>query len=178
MEDRLRRAEGALCEQCAGEALGSVVEFKSPAEVARLFQSRLQALIPSPVHYTVAGPVTDNSELAMALADALIDVGPDGYDPARAAAQYLAWRRSRPFDSGNAIGQALADLHRRRSRPHQVAEGFLRLGRNPHRRQRPRPQRVRQVARIAPVRLDAVGRPHRHHSRQGLVIVAETPEAD
>ncbi|MCL5967242.1 MAG: ADP-ribosylglycohydrolase family protein [Firmicutes bacterium] len=114
--ERLSRAEGALWGECAGDALGSVVEFLSAADVRAAFPEGLRDLIASPVHGTQAGQPTDDSELAFALADSLIIRGPEGYHPETAASQYLSWWTSNPFDCGHTIAQAvtaMADAARR-----------------------------------------------------------------
>lgn len=100
------RARGTLYGQLAGDALGSMVEFRRAHEIRRLYPEGLREIGPSPVHDTIAGQATDDSELAFELADALIAGGAQGYDPNRAARGYVAWIRSHPFDVGNTIGQA------------------------------------------------------------------------
>ncbi len=108
--ERLSRAEGALWGQCAGDALGSVVEFSSADDIREAYPEGLHDLIASPVHGTLPGQLTDDSELAFALADSLIAGGPEGYDPERAASEYLAWWTSNPFDCGGTIAQAVGAM--------------------------------------------------------------------
>jgi ADP-ribosyl-[dinitrogen reductase] hydrolase len=101
------RALGAMLGQLAGDALGSMVEFAHPEDVRARYPQGLSAMGPSPCWKTIAGQPTDDSELAFELADALIAGGAAGYDPYAAAARYLRWGRSDPFDMGGTIGLAV-----------------------------------------------------------------------
>jgi ADP-ribosyl-[dinitrogen reductase] hydrolase len=132
---RLRRAQGCLLGQLAGDALGSMVEFKSGAEIARRYPGGLRRIEPSPVWGTLAGQPTDDSEMALALARSII---PDGYSDEAAARAYAEWRLSRPFDVGNTVrratdgmvaaisrGENVSDAARRAANPKSEANGAL-----------------------------------------------------
>jgi ADP-ribosyl-[dinitrogen reductase] hydrolase len=110
-DDQLRRAQGCLLGQLAGDALGSMVEFKPAAEIARLHPHGLRQIGPSPQWDTIAGQPTDDSEMALALARTLLQHGCD--DEAIANA-YDQWNRSGRFDCGRTIGRALAGVGARR----------------------------------------------------------------
>ncbi len=101
----LRRAQGCLLGQLAGDSLGSLVEFMGPSEIARQYPQGVRALADGGVWGTLAGQPTDDSELALALARSLVARG--GFDPAHVQAAYLAWGRSGPFDIGTTTRAAL-----------------------------------------------------------------------
>lgn len=100
----LSRAQGCWLGQLCGDALGSMVEFNSASAIAKLYPHGLHEIGPSPVHGTLAGQITDDSEMALALARTLLQAGCN--DEAIAIA-YGAWCQSNPFDSGGTISQAL-----------------------------------------------------------------------
>ena len=101
----LRRAQGCLLGQLAGDALGSLVEFQSPEAIRSQHPQRLTALKSGGTWGTIAGQPTDDSELALMLARTLVTA--DGYDPALAAASYAYWYATDPFDAGNTTRRAL-----------------------------------------------------------------------
>jgi ADP-ribosyl-[dinitrogen reductase] hydrolase len=112
------RALGAMLGQLAGDALGSMVEFQSAARIRELYPDGLRTIQGSPLFHTLAGQPTDDSELALALADALIAAGSAGYDPGQAARAYMAWARSGPFDIGGTIGRAIRVMEEAEARGH------------------------------------------------------------
>jgi ADP-ribosyl-[dinitrogen reductase] hydrolase len=106
MSDLLRRARGVLLGQAVGDALGTTVEFSGPEEIAaRRAGDGWPARIVGGGPFDVAvGQVTDDTELALALARSLAAQG--RYDADEVARAYVAWRRSEPFDCGQATHQA------------------------------------------------------------------------
>ena len=62
---RLARAQGCLLGQVIGDSLGSRVEFKTAAEIARLFPGGVRELGDGGVYHTMAGQPTDDSEMAL-----------------------------------------------------------------------------------------------------------------
>jgi len=103
-----RRAQGCLLGQFAGDALGSMVEFKSAADIRRLYPDGLRLIGPSPVWRTLPGQPTDDSELALALSRSLVAVG--DFEAEAVAGAYVDWLATDPFDVGNTIGYALRVL--------------------------------------------------------------------
>jgi ADP-ribosylglycohydrolase len=103
-ESVVERAQGCLLGQFAGDALGSMVEFMSTDAIRQHYPGGLCEIGPSPVFHTLAGQPTDDSELALALARALLDG--DGFDDERVAEAYGTWLESAPFDVGGTIGTA------------------------------------------------------------------------
>ena len=100
----LNRARGALLGQATGDALGTTVEFLPSATAT-------QALPHGPLEITgggtfrvLAGQITDDTELALALARSLASRG--RYDEDDVATAYVRWYRSAPFDCGGTVGRA------------------------------------------------------------------------
>ncbi|MEO8288995.1 MAG: ADP-ribosylglycohydrolase family protein [Chloroflexota bacterium] len=105
--------------QLTGDALGSMVEFMSREEIARLYPGGLRKIGPSTVFGTVAGQPTDDSEMALALTRSLL---PNGYNPEAAAIAYGRWYNSAPFDIGTATRQATAAMARAAARGESASE--------------------------------------------------------
>lgn len=103
---RLSRAQGCLLGQIAGDALGSLVEFEPPVRIRRKYPGGVRQLEDGGVWRTLAGQPTDDGELALLLARAIVQAG--GYEPEAAAQAYRYWFRSGPFDCGRTVRRALA----------------------------------------------------------------------
>jgi ADP-ribosylglycohydrolase/fructose-1,6-bisphosphatase/inositol monophosphatase family enzyme len=117
----LRRAQGCLMGQLAGDALGALVEFQSEDRIAAGYaDGGPRALADGGPHSIVAGQPTDDSELALVLARSL--VAREGFDQEAVAGAYAGWyhgwthtlepqecghRWCRPFDVGGTTAQAL-----------------------------------------------------------------------
>ncbi len=102
----LSRAQGCLLGQLAGDSLGSLVEFHSEADIARLYPEGPSRLEDGGVYDTLAGQATDDSEMALALARSLVAHG--RYDGALVVEAYRRWARSEPFDIGATTLAALS----------------------------------------------------------------------
>lgn len=100
----LARARGAWLGQIAGDALGTTVEFKSPARIRELYPDGLRRIVGGGPFSVKAGQVTDDTELALALARSLAERG--RYEPDTIAAAYLGWYASGPFDVGGTTATA------------------------------------------------------------------------
>jgi ADP-ribosyl-[dinitrogen reductase] hydrolase len=114
----LARAQGCWLGQLAGDALGSMVEFKPAATIRQMYPGGLHEIGPSRVFGTLAGQPTDDSELALALARALVA---HGFDVEPIAAAYGDWHESGPFDEGGATRQALSGIAAARRRGDSAA---------------------------------------------------------
>ncbi|MCL5959379.1 MAG: ADP-ribosylglycohydrolase family protein [Chloroflexi bacterium] len=101
----LRRAQGCLLGQLAGDSLGGLVEFKSADRICR---EDPQFLRNGGQWNLLAGQPTDDSEMALSLARSIVEA--DRYDWEAAARMYHLWHRSRPFDVGNTTGKALGAI--------------------------------------------------------------------
>lgn len=102
----LARAQGCLLGQLAGDSLGSLVEFLSPARIAAEHPAGLSELADGGTWQTLAGQPTDDSELALALARSIVREG--RYDADAAQSAYVAWLGSGPFDVGGATRTSLS----------------------------------------------------------------------
>jgi ADP-ribosylglycohydrolase/fructose-1,6-bisphosphatase/inositol monophosphatase family enzyme len=101
----LGRAQGCLLGQVAGDSLGSLVEFQPSEKIARDYLSGPEELQDGGEWRTLAGQPTDDSEMALALARALVAYG--GFDAATILSAYQEWYRSGPFDIGQTTRAAL-----------------------------------------------------------------------
>lgn len=122
-EGPLSRAQGCLLGQFAGDALGSLVEFKAPGEIARRYPGGLRTLADGGTWDTLAGQPTDDSELALMLARSIVKERQ--YSAEAAARAYHHWYHSRPFDCGGTTAKALAAIGPRDAELGQTAEAAL-----------------------------------------------------
>jgi ADP-ribosyl-[dinitrogen reductase] hydrolase len=102
---RLSRAQGALLGQCAGDSLGSLVEFAPASEIHTRHGDGPRVLDDGGCWETIAGQPTDDTEMALALARAVAARG--DYEAAVVLEAYRAWHRSSPFDVGRTTEAAL-----------------------------------------------------------------------
>lgn len=103
---RLARAQGCLLGQLAGDALGSLVEFQGPSEIARRHPDGVRDLRDGGCWDTLAGQPTDDSEMALTLARCLARDG--RHDLTAITDAYRAWAGSGPFDMGTTTSAGLA----------------------------------------------------------------------
>jgi ADP-ribosylglycohydrolase/fructose-1,6-bisphosphatase/inositol monophosphatase family enzyme len=101
----LSRAQGCLLGQVAGDNLGALVEFSTSREVGRRYTTGPRLLEDGGYWQTLAGQPTDDSEMALALARAIVDRGT--YEPEAALQAYRHWYESNPFDVGHTTRAAL-----------------------------------------------------------------------
>ena len=102
----LSRAHGCLIGQVAGDALGSQVEFMDAAKIRALYPGGVRRMEGGGPFDLMAGQPTDDSELALLLARCLVN--DQRYNKERVAQAYHFWfHRSKPFDIGNTIRQAM-----------------------------------------------------------------------
>ena len=107
-DTRLARAQGCLLGQVVGDSLGSQVEFKPANEIARLYPGGLRELADGGVYHMLAGQPTDDSEMALTLARAVVREG--RYDAAKVLDGYREWLTSRPVDVGTTTERGLLGL--------------------------------------------------------------------
>ncbi len=97
-EDIQNRALGAYLGLAVGDALGATVEFMLPREIAAAYG----------VHRDIrgggwlklkAGQITDDTQMSLALGNAIIARG--GWDTRTAADAFVAWLNGKPVDVGN-----------------------------------------------------------------------------
>lgn len=109
--DFWNRALGVWWGQLSGDALGSMAEIWSASDIRGRWPEGLRAIGASSVLGTLPGQLTDDSEMAIALGQALLESGTDTVDWNRVAAGYRAWYESRPFDIGRTFAQAVSTSH-------------------------------------------------------------------
>jgi ADP-ribosylglycohydrolase len=102
----LDRAVGALLGQVVGDSLGSLVEFRTPDDIARQYPKGVRDLADGGTWNTIAGQPTDDSELALDLARTLVRL--QVWSSEEVASAYAGWYASRPFDIGSTTAQALS----------------------------------------------------------------------
>ncbi len=105
---RLARAQGCLLGQVIGDSLGSRVEFKPAPEIAQRYPGGVRELAEGGPWHTIAGQPTDDSEMALTLARALVRDG--RHDPQKVLDGYRAWLTSRPVDVGTTTEKGLLGL--------------------------------------------------------------------
>lgn len=117
----LSRAQGCWFGQLAGDALGSLVEFRRPDDIGRSYPAGVRELVDGGTFDTLPGQPTDDSEMALALARSLLEVG--DFDAEHVLGRYVDWLESRPFDLGNTVGAATraGSQARKQGRPMMAA---------------------------------------------------------
>ena len=116
---RVARAQGCLLGQLSGDALGSLVEFRSPEDIRREYPDGVRKLADGGTFNTIAGQPTDDSEMALLLARMLVEHR--AYDPGIARKAYVYWLESGPFDYGMTISSGLSG----RPNPDSQANGAM-----------------------------------------------------
>jgi ADP-ribosyl-[dinitrogen reductase] hydrolase len=111
------RARGCLMGLAVGDAFGGRYEFQESPTVIKNMDAdysgkiRLVPILGGGYHRLNAGQITDDTEMAMCLASAIVQNG--GYSEDIAAKNYVEWLMSRPVDAGNATRKALTvDPHK------------------------------------------------------------------
>jgi ADP-ribosylglycohydrolase/fructose-1,6-bisphosphatase/inositol monophosphatase family enzyme len=99
----LNAGQGLLMGLLAGDALGAGVEFQHRDDIADF---NLENLQDGGVWNLMAGQITDDGELAIAMGRSLLRAG--GYDPEAALDAYEYWYQSNPFDIGDTTKSALS----------------------------------------------------------------------
>lgn len=94
----LDRALGAYLGLAVGDALGATVEFMTAGEIAATHRVH-RDLVGGGWLRLRAGQVTDDTQMCLALGQAMITAG--GWDARAAAGSWLEWMRSRPPDIGH-----------------------------------------------------------------------------
>lgn len=109
--DRRSRYRGALLGLAAGDALGAAVEFESPGSFEPLTD-----MVAGGPHHLERGQWTDDTSMALCLAESLIA---RGFDPVHQLQTYVRWFRDghwsvkgRCFDIGNTTRDGLVRFER------------------------------------------------------------------
>ncbi|HKW13849.1 MAG TPA: ADP-ribosylglycohydrolase family protein [Candidatus Krumholzibacteria bacterium] len=101
------RAQGALMGQIVGDALGSGVDGWSPERIRDAYPGGVRQMIANPDLGTLAGQITEKSEMALVLARVLVDH--HEYDAALARSTYVRWLNSGVNVRDFAVTGALLD---------------------------------------------------------------------
>lgn len=90
-----------------GDALGAPAEFCYEHDIRRAYPDGLDRMVPGFGICTdrKAGVVTDDTQMAWCLHQALLDAG--GWDESAARARYMDWFETDPPDAGDAVREAL-----------------------------------------------------------------------
>ena len=105
----LARAQGCLLGQVIGDSLGARVESKTAAEVAQLFPQGVRNLADGGALHIIAGQPTDDSEMALTLARAILREG--RYARETVLEAYREWLQTRPIDIAETTERGLLGLH-------------------------------------------------------------------
>jgi ADP-ribosyl-[dinitrogen reductase] hydrolase len=103
----LDRAKGCLRGLACGDALGRPVEFKSSSQIERT-HGTVTDMLAYGTHGQPAGTITDDTDLALCLAESLVTN--DGFDPDDVATRFVDWLDAGPFDVGLMTRDAIAKL--------------------------------------------------------------------
>lgn len=120
--EKVSRGQGCLLGQLAGDALGSLVEFQPPEKIRQAYPEGLRKLADGGTWNTLAGQPTDDSEMALLLARALVEHGSYMAETLRDA--YIFWLNSEPFDCGMTIA---AGLQGRKNHDSQANGAMMRI---------------------------------------------------
>ena len=101
----LSRAQGCFICLLVGDSLGSEVEFQTVEQIATSHPQGVREMTNGGTWNTLPGQVTDDGELALALAHSLDTEG--RFDEEAVARAYAAWYLSIPFDMGRTTNMAL-----------------------------------------------------------------------
>jgi len=118
-KDCLDRVQGCLIGQLVGDALGSLVEFKTAESIITKYPDGVREMVDGGTWDTIAGQPTDDSELALMLARTLVKN--KSFDVEEVHKAYLYWLNSHPFDRGDTIVSGLIGEHN----PDSQANGAL-----------------------------------------------------
>jgi ADP-ribosylglycohydrolase/fructose-1,6-bisphosphatase/inositol monophosphatase family enzyme len=105
----LSRAHGVMLGQVIGDCLGSLVEHKTEVEIEKLFPGGVRELADGGPFHTIAGQPTDDSEMALTLARAILHHR--GFERDRVLDAYREWLQTRPIDIGETTERGLLGLH-------------------------------------------------------------------
>ncbi len=103
---KIKRAQGCMLGQIAGDSLGGLVEFQSANDIRDNYPNGVRELADGGAHNILAGQPTDDSEMALMLARMLVEQRT--YSSKEAFKAYEKWYASGPFDIGGTISLAFA----------------------------------------------------------------------
>jgi ADP-ribosyl-[dinitrogen reductase] hydrolase len=104
LDELVSRAQGAFLGLAVGDALGATTEFMTPEEIRLRFGVH-RRIVGGGWLRLKPGQVTDDTQMSVALARALVKAG--GWDLRRIADAFVSWLRSRPADIGATCARGL-----------------------------------------------------------------------
>jgi ADP-ribosyl-[dinitrogen reductase] hydrolase len=99
-----QRAIGAYLGLAIGDALGASVEFMTPREIATQYKVHNKIIGGGWLHLK-AGQVTDDTEMSLALGDAILKTGK--VDASVIAQSFSDWMARKPVDMGNTVRRGI-----------------------------------------------------------------------
>ncbi len=98
------RGRGAFLGLALGDALGATTEFMTPAEIQTKYKLH-QKIRGGGWLNLKAGQVTDDTEMSLALARAILEK--NGWDRREIAEQFLLWMKRKPIDIGSTVRKGI-----------------------------------------------------------------------
>lgn len=105
----LLRSIAAYLGLAVGDALGATVEFMTPAEIRHTYTTH-NSISGGGWLKLKAGEVTDDTEMSLALGDAILTSG--HVEAASVAEAFSNWMRSKPKDIGNTVRRGIVEYRR------------------------------------------------------------------
>lgn len=103
-EEIYKRSQAAFLGVALGDALGATTEFMSPGEIKAEHKVH-RKIIGGGWLGLKAGQVTDDTEMSLALARAILDQGQ--WDLKQAADNFVTWMRGKPIDIGATVRKGI-----------------------------------------------------------------------
>lgn len=100
------RARAAFLGLALGDALGATTEFMTPSEIQAKYKVH-RNIIGGGWLYLKPGRVTDDTEMSLCVARALVDKG--GWDLPAIADNFVAWMKSKPIDIGSTCRKGIRE---------------------------------------------------------------------
>lgn len=104
-----QRALGAYLGLAVGDALGATTEFMTPGEIQGQFGTH-EHIIGGGWLRLKAGQVTDDTQMSLALGQAILDRG--GVAADAVAQAFSDWMRTKPVDIGNTVRRGIVQYRR------------------------------------------------------------------
>ncbi len=104
VEEITSRAKAAFLGLALGDALGATTEFMTPAEIKARYKVH-RKIIGGGWLGLKPGQVTDDTEMSLALARAIIQK--DGWSLLQIAENFLTWMRNKPIDIGSTVRKGI-----------------------------------------------------------------------
>jgi len=120
-----KHAYGALLGAACGDASGSTLEFYN-GKIIKTAAKHAMTMPGGGCLGVGPGQITDDTELALALARGLFKFNPaDGFPKESVLAEYIKWYKSNPFDIGNTIRNAFGNPQNNKDNIYSQANGAL-----------------------------------------------------